>query len=551
MGVIEGAAAVELIITPLLLGDSVVSVGWRLKPQAEHSSSSSTKPDYCIAGRLDGVGEHSGVESLAIPSGLGVVEGVAAVELVVTLLLPSDSVVPVGLALEAIRLEEPAIEPPCNICLSSSRSKLADFNVNSPPSCLESEFVKMGRWNRRYVPRAKHKQYDYHCLTTRETCRDPESVLWQDNVPLWEKKFCYLVGSISWEKILGARKFMHRHSNILSWDDSAGEEAFHNAKEHFRVSMNGLPSNIEHPDPDLYIDDIDWNPDIDPELVLDLEKEYFAPDENEYDGRVEGIISSACVLEEQAVKQDDVCNPWEHATSGASRDKVAGWNQWNDCVEVTRKWTSEGMWNTCVEATRKLTNENSTWGYRYKQDHGAVKDKQWGDASGKGCEWKPQKYSNISRVSNLGVSSWKHGRADSEYVKRRGSQYSSASSCGLIDGEAWASKSIYLNCSNPPEYNIVRIKGSLHDRNNLWGQKRWGKFDMCENDSKKATTCDGEIHGGFRKREGSNQYGAVYKGPRLQGVDYQTTQNWRNVSNKKRGALLRCIWSVSSFLSNS
>ncbi|KAM1455437.1 hypothetical protein ACFX1R_005827 [Malus domestica] len=96
-------------------------------------------------------------------------------------------------------------------------------------------------------------------------------------VPYWERKFCTTVGSVPWRKLVETKKYMSLYKNIVEWNDSAGEEAFNNAKNRFWAEMNGLipSSDISLPDPDMYIDDIDWSSscnNIDPQLILDLEK---------------------------------------------------------------------------------------------------------------------------------------------------------------------------------------------------------------------------------------------------------------------------------------
>ncbi|KAI3471336.1 hypothetical protein Pfo_030701 [Paulownia fortunei] len=96
---------------------------------------------------------------------------------------------------------------------------------------------------------------------------------WQPAVPSWEKEFCKVVGSLDWETLLQMKKFMHLYENVIKWNDSAGEEAFSNAKKRFWAEINGLPCDISLPDPDLYIDEIDWDSEIDPELLPDLEFE--------------------------------------------------------------------------------------------------------------------------------------------------------------------------------------------------------------------------------------------------------------------------------------
>ncbi|KAF2308140.1 hypothetical protein GH714_035633 [Hevea brasiliensis] len=50
--------------------------------------------------------------------------------------------------------------------------------------------------------------------------------------------------------------------------------------------INGLHCDISLPDPDIYIDEIDWNSNIDPELYLDLEREPKYPDEKDKEEEV-------------------------------------------------------------------------------------------------------------------------------------------------------------------------------------------------------------------------------------------------------------------------
>ncbi|XP_057789202.1 uncharacterized protein LOC131006076 [Salvia miltiorrhiza] len=96
---------------------------------------------------------------------------------------------------------------------------------------------------------------------------------WQPTVPSWEKEFCRVIGSMDWETLLQMKKFTHLYENVVKWDDSAGEEAFSNAKKRFWAEINGFPCHVSLPDPDLYIDNVDWDSETDPDLPPDLESE--------------------------------------------------------------------------------------------------------------------------------------------------------------------------------------------------------------------------------------------------------------------------------------
>lgn len=79
------------------------------------------------------------------------------------------------------------------------------------------------------------------------------------------------MGRMSWHRILEAKQSISDLNKVMQWDDSAGREAFYNAKDRFWAKINDLPCNTDLPSPDTYIDQIDWNPTIDPNLVSSLE----------------------------------------------------------------------------------------------------------------------------------------------------------------------------------------------------------------------------------------------------------------------------------------
>ncbi|KAL2480693.1 Uncharacterized protein Adt_33659 [Abeliophyllum distichum] len=105
---------------------------------------------------------------------------------------------------------------------------------------------------------------------------------WQPAVPLWEKEFCKVVGSLDWEMFLRKKKFVHLYDNVMNWDDSEGKEAFQNAKTRFWLEKHGVPCDVPLPDPDLHIDKIDWDSENDIELPFDLDINpvFRDPDEN-------------------------------------------------------------------------------------------------------------------------------------------------------------------------------------------------------------------------------------------------------------------------------
>ncbi|KAB2601377.1 hypothetical protein D8674_002382 [Pyrus ussuriensis x Pyrus communis] len=218
-------------------------------------------------------------------------------------------------------------------------------------------------WSRRYPT----KPYGIECIQCRyESLRC---------VPYWERKFCTTVGSVPWRKLVETKKYMSLYKNIVEWNDSAGEEAFNNAKNRFWAEMNGLipSSDISLPDPDMYIDDIDWSSscnNIDPQLILDLEKSKKPKPSDDREAETLGNDREFVILglypiylnpttlpcsgrgdefEEEILKNkennvlenygknvvDDKKNPWKSACVGQSKAAAIGgaWNTnttWNN-----------------------------------------------------------------------------------------------------------------------------------------------------------------------------------------------------------------------------
>ncbi|CAN8268166.1 unnamed protein product [Cochlearia groenlandica] len=97
-------------------------------------------------------------------------------------------------------------------------------------------------------------------------------------IPSWEKKFCEVIGSVPWRKVVESSSFKSWYQgNVMTWDDSACEETFRIEKTRFWSRFNGLGFDVSLPDPDMYISEVDWDTYIDPELVKDVERAYFAP----------------------------------------------------------------------------------------------------------------------------------------------------------------------------------------------------------------------------------------------------------------------------------
>ncbi|KAF8396202.1 hypothetical protein HHK36_017815 [Tetracentron sinense] len=207
---------------------------------------------------------------------------------------------------------------------------------------------------------------------TRSQSRKPPSGCWQPTVPLWEKKFCTIVGSIPWRKIVEAKKLMPYYENVVQWNDSAGEKAFHNAKNRYWAEINGLPCNISMPDPDIYIDEIDWNSYIDPELLLDLDQEPVAPDEGEKDGQV-GFSGDSLFFLNRPVP----CTGWGDAEENPVRtaNNSSSAPGFGDCDRNVDN--HDNPWES----------SNNPWECSFVQSNGAVKDRTWGGCGDNSRGW--------------------------------------------------------------------------------------------------------------------------------------------------------------------
>lgn len=208
--------------------------------------------------------------------------------------------------------------------------------------------------------------------------RKPPVGNWQPTVPSWEKKFCTLVGKVPWRKILDAKKFMHYHDNVVKWNDSAGEEAFNNAKSCFYARMHGLPCEVPVPDPNLYIDEIDWDCKIDQELILDLEREPGDPDTDRKDENI--VIFGDILLQNQGFSSFGWGDCEDELKAAPNSSNVNNDNSWEPNYSQN---------NGHVKDNGLENFGNNSWGW-YNNNETAMVGYEWGDGwgnSGWGDGW--------------------------------------------------------------------------------------------------------------------------------------------------------------------
>ncbi|XP_068661850.1 uncharacterized protein [Aristolochia californica] len=329
---------------------------------------------------------------------------------------------------------------------------------------------------------------------------------WQPSVSSWEKKFCYSNCSISWRKLLETKKLMCFYTNVVQWNDSAGEEAFRNAKARFWAELHGVPCNISLPDPDIYIDEIDWNCYIDPELLSELDQPPPPPDDEErMDGKAQTLSSGwdSYLLSDKPI----VCSGWGDAEVPI---KASGWggaeepvkpSGWGDAEEFlkpsgwgdTDKKINPTGWGGAGESVM-----SSGW-----EVQKPVTSSGWGDVED---PVNPVKDVLADSVEN----SWKHDQWEGDY------DYKNSSS------PAWKCN----GWENGPMENTVWDQGAL----NFWG---WGQCDGKVN-KEDCGRRDGGIVGGTGdsySRNRVNRNFSRYRTCRYQrdAYDYQANDNgWKN-----------------------
>lgn len=221
--------------------------------------------------------------------------------------------------------------------------------------------------------------------------KKPPRVRWQPTVPSWEKKFCKFVGAMDWETFLDKKKFVHLYENIIKWNDSAGEEAFHNAKQCFFAQMHGWPCNISLPSPDLYIDEVDWDRQDDLKSSLDLEHEPLVPSDPD-------IHEPVVIFGDAAIRG-----------LGFS---PAGWGDEDKNFRKAANSSSNNSWEQRVCQSKENTLENVyvESDYNARPSHeigGGLNDTGWGDC------WEDMKATQGSSIPGVWqVNNWENDKAD-------------------------------------------------------------------------------------------------------------------------------------------
>ncbi|PIN16887.1 hypothetical protein CDL12_10462 [Handroanthus impetiginosus] len=356
----------------------------------------------------------------------------------------------------------------------------------------------MGNWNRRYLPRKKFRHYDYDDPPLSPPRPDnPHSGFEDNGVPSWEIEYCKSV-RVPWHKVLASKKYIYCHPRVQNWDDSAGKEAFQNAKQRYWAMINGLPSDNPLPDPDIYVDEIDWNSYTDPQLMADLDLQDFDPDKLQTVEKLETISEEAECAQTQDDKNQPINdNPWERSianATGSLKDVVQGWGRWDDSEDPK----NDNPWEqSCSQPVDSLKDNawrsgNESWGWSHGNTN-AEGSKNSGNC-GYFCE---NYYSKSSKEKD-----WRDKRDESWGWKNSkneswGSRNNKNESWALRDNknESWVSR------DNMNESQGWRQSGYQSNEQKYWDSRSFRR-------------------GGCRKRESSLQHTSKHKSSRCHGSNY-------------------------------
>ncbi|KAI4333033.1 hypothetical protein L6164_017890 [Bauhinia variegata] len=376
----------------------------------------------------------------------------------------------------------------------------------------------MGKWDHRPSRRFYRQRRSSTYPTKFYDLHAPLPDFSEDGIPLWEKKYCTLIGLVPWQKIVDSKMLMSCHSNILNWNDSAAEEAFHTAKKQYWAKVNSLPSDISPPNPDIYIEKIDWNPNIDPELVKDLDRAYFAPtDEVELNATSNKRTKSSPEVDNG--NSDIGENPCEcnnnTNVNGAVEIKVRGWNQWDNHADDSGNVdNAHNPWESSISSENKGLTDNA-----WKGD--GVKSWGWNRASD--CNNYPKDW-------DCGYNPWENSSVnDKGWGEVRGNSWNQQlSQFSNNNGNHW-------ECKGSRHNGVPLGRGWKNDGANAWGWKQ-NKNGNVSSDLEFRRNCGGwsSRNQSYQSREGSHQHSFGCSSSRFQRDDHQTRHYWRRGNTKKR-----------------
>ncbi|KAI6675943.1 hypothetical protein NL676_036739 [Syzygium grande] len=313
-------------------------------------------------------------------------------------------------------------------------------------------------------------------------------------------------------KIVYSKTLLNYHDNIFHWDDSAAEEAFQNAKKRFWAEINGLPCDISPPDPDIYMDEIKWNQAIDPELIKDLDKQYFNPDDVEEDeemarkkrriGNLVGSPSDRC-----DVNPKNIENPWEINNLHHGEDvKDLAWS--------TNSWDNE------ICEPGHLHSDDNPWEQSYSQGNRVRKENVWADG--------------------VNLSGWNQWGGDSNQLNSGNSQNDEKWAKTALNSADWNAAKSRKFGSNPDAMDYGHSREDRASKDGRWREnvsttsRGWKNWDEHKDERKSSRRTWVPRDGGAHARESSHQHKSRYRSPGFRGVNKQANQYWSSERDSKR-----------------
>ncbi|CAK8564980.1 unnamed protein product [Lathyrus sativus] len=385
----------------------------------------------------------------------------------------------------------------------------------------------MGKWNHR--PRFFSRRRSPDRPSVFYDIKAPLPDFRHDGIPLWEKKYCTLSGCVAWKKIIDSKELIYCHQNVLDWKDSGAEEAFQNAKKRYWAKFKNLPCDISLPDPDAYIEHVDWNPCIDPELIMEIDNAHFSiPDEEEQDGEEQ----------ENAIKNKrtkisvDGEDPWESAAKSLGRTveniEVQGQNQGDYHDNSENVITTNDPWESAAKSLGRTVENNKVQG----QNQGDYHDNSENVIT-TNDPWQSNFFHGNQRLTD---NAWEGGH-DKSWGWNDGGWSNSRDS-------SWCQQqpNNLANIGNSWEYNSS--KQNVIPMNTGWGTSgtnvsRWKQQEKAyvSSDSQFRRNNGGGWTGGnqgYQMREGSNRHNSGYNGSQFQRGDSQTGHYWKREQSRKR-----------------
>uniref|UniRef100_A0A7N1A6C6 Uncharacterized protein n=1 Tax=Kalanchoe fedtschenkoi TaxID=63787 RepID=A0A7N1A6C6_KALFE len=357
----------------------------------------------------------------------------------------------------------------------------------------------MGKWNNRWIPNPRSYRHDNRGRFQRELPPPYPAESSENSVPEWEKKFCYLVGSVPWRKVLDTKMFASCYPDVINWDASEAEDTFLAAKRRFWARINGLPTDdVPMPDPNAYIEKIDWNACVDTELFVDLERALLAAD---VDTTGENEAVGTGVVDISALTQNPKWQEWNQGAaddvwgSGGARVKPDNWGWGPDEPKIEE--SGDNPWECSVGKT-----------------DGPVKTSAWGDSNDKPGGWRQPEHSH--QTKNLHVGNPRDGNFHGR---------------GAAKGNGWAVSGNNSWGRNHQQNNFKETKARGYGPTHHNGASTTRQWVRHGDNSKCGNSWDNK---GDRKRESPNNYAPRSKSPRFHRTDNlrldqrEGVKSWRN-----------------------